>query len=61
VRQFPLGVTLVEHAEWAAAQGRRQEATDLAAEAAEIFRRLDATPWPARAVAVSEEPTRVSA
>ncbi|MDP9286129.1 MAG: tetratricopeptide repeat protein, partial [Actinomycetota bacterium] len=42
---FWLGVTLVEHGEWLAAQGRTDEVEPLLAEAREIFEQLKATPW----------------
>jgi tetratricopeptide (TPR) repeat protein len=40
-----LGETLVDHAEWLAAEGRAAEAEPLLAEAEEVFERLRATPW----------------
>jgi class 3 adenylate cyclase/tetratricopeptide (TPR) repeat protein len=42
---FDLAVTLVEHAEWLIRQQQPDEAGPLLAEAAEIFDRLEATPW----------------
>ena len=42
------GVTLLEHAEWFAGRARPEEAERLAAEAAAIFRQLEAKPWLAR-------------
>ena len=42
---FWLGVALVEHAEWLAAEGRAAQAEPLFAEAREIFERLEARPW----------------
>jgi tetratricopeptide (TPR) repeat protein len=42
---FWLGVTLVEHAEWLAGQGRSDEVEPLLTETREIFERLKATPW----------------
>jgi tetratricopeptide (TPR) repeat protein len=45
---FWLGVTLLEHAEWLAAQDRRDEAAPLLEEAAAIFERLGARPWSER-------------
>jgi class 3 adenylate cyclase/tetratricopeptide (TPR) repeat protein len=42
---FSMAVTLVEHAEWLAEQGRSDEAGPLLAEAHEIFERLKAKPW----------------
>jgi len=45
---YALGATLGEHAEWLVQEGRLDEAAPLAAEAGEIFTRLEATPWLAR-------------
>jgi tetratricopeptide (TPR) repeat protein len=45
---FWLGVTLLEHGEWLLAQGRRNDAEPLLAEASEIFQGLEARPWIAR-------------
>ena len=42
---FWLAVTLLEHAEWLAAQGRTSDAAPLLIEAREIFERLQARPW----------------
>jgi class 3 adenylate cyclase/tetratricopeptide (TPR) repeat protein len=42
---FWLAVTLLEHGELLAEQGRRGDAEPLLAEAREIFGRLEATPW----------------
>ena len=42
---FYLAVTQLEHAEWLAGQGRRDETEPLLAEAREIFERLEAKPW----------------
>jgi len=42
---FERGVALVEHGEWLCAVGRRDEAEPLLAEAAEIFKGLQARPW----------------
>jgi hypothetical protein len=42
---FGLGVTLLEHGEWMAGQGRVDEALPLLAEARDIFERLEASPW----------------
>jgi class 3 adenylate cyclase/tetratricopeptide (TPR) repeat protein len=58
---FFVAATELEHAEWLAGQGRREEAEPLLAEAREIFERLAATPWiercerlaPARAESVN--------
>ena len=40
-----LAVTLLEHGEWLAAQGRAAEAAPLLTEAGAIFDRLGARPW----------------
>jgi predicted ATPase/class 3 adenylate cyclase len=53
---FHLAVVELEHAEWLADHGRAAEAEPLLAEAREIFGRLEATPWLARADVVA--PTR---
>jgi tetratricopeptide (TPR) repeat protein len=45
--------TLLEHAEWAAAQGRRDQAAELAARSAGMFENLDATPFVERARAAA--------
>ena len=50
-----LAFTLLEHAEWLADQRRPDEAGPLAAEAREIFERLEATPWVERAGRVGAE------
>jgi predicted ATPase/class 3 adenylate cyclase len=42
---FCLAVTLLEHGEWLAGQGRTGEAEPLLGEAREIFERLKASPW----------------
>jgi tetratricopeptide (TPR) repeat protein len=42
---FWLAVTLLEHAEWLASEGRIDEVVPLAAEADTIFEHLAATPW----------------
>jgi hypothetical protein len=42
---FWLGVTLLEHGEWLASQGRADQAGPLLDEAREIFERLEARPW----------------
>jgi tetratricopeptide (TPR) repeat protein len=58
---FYLAVTLLEQGEWLAAQGRRDEAEPLLAEAREIFERLAAKPWLNRLLAVqSGAPTIIS-
>lgn len=46
---FYLATTQLEYAEWAAAQGRADDAAQLVAEAREIFDRLGAAPWLERA------------
>ena len=46
---FHLAVTLLEQAEWLAAEGREDEASAPVAEARETFERLGATPWLERA------------
>jgi len=56
---FWLAVTLLEHGEWLAGQGRREEADPFLDEAAEVFGRLQAGPWLDRAGAL--EPDRVAA
>ena len=50
---FYLGVAELEHAEWLASQGHRDEAEPLLAEAREIFERLEAKPWLERLAAVA--------
>jgi ATP/maltotriose-dependent transcriptional regulator MalT len=42
---FWLALAQLEHAEWLADQGRVGDAEPLAAEACELFERLEATPW----------------
>jgi tetratricopeptide (TPR) repeat protein len=42
---FWLAVAQLEHGEWLAGQGRRDEAEPLLAEARETFERLEAAPW----------------
>ena len=42
---FDYAVVLLEHAEWLASEGRVEEAGSLAAEAREIFERLQAAPY----------------
>jgi tetratricopeptide (TPR) repeat protein len=49
---FRLGVVLIEHAEWLAAEGRADEAEPLLDEAREIFEHLGAAPWLERVAAV---------
>ena len=59
---FYLAVTLLEQGEWLVAQGRRDEAEPLLAEAREIFERLDAKPWLDRLEVVpAGTPTEISA
>jgi hypothetical protein len=40
-----LAVTLLEHGEWLAGQGRSEDAASLLTEARVIFERLAARPW----------------
>ena len=56
---FYLGVAELEHAEWLASQGRRDEAEPLLGEAREIFDRLEAKPWLERVAAAAAEEVRV--
>jgi predicted ATPase/DNA-binding SARP family transcriptional activator len=44
-RPFDVAVALLEHGEWLAGQGRRNDAEPLLDEAQEIFERLRAAPW----------------
>jgi class 3 adenylate cyclase/tetratricopeptide (TPR) repeat protein len=53
---FLLAVTLTEHAEWLAAEGRAGEAGPKLAEARETFVRLETTPWLDRVEAVAARP-----
>jgi predicted ATPase/DNA-binding SARP family transcriptional activator len=46
---FYLAVTLLEHGEWLAGEGRREDAEPLLVEACETFQRLKARPWVDRA------------
>jgi ATP/maltotriose-dependent transcriptional regulator MalT len=55
---FWLAVTLLEHAEWLAVQGRAAEAESHLDEAREIFERLEAAPWLERVTAAAAEPKR---
>jgi hypothetical protein len=48
-QRFWLAVTLLEHGDWLASQGRGEEAERLLAEAREIFENLEAAPWLERA------------
>jgi predicted ATPase len=52
---FWLAVTQLEHGEWLAGQGRRDEAEPLLAEARETFERLEAAPWLERAALLGVE------
>jgi hypothetical protein len=49
---FWLAVSLLEHAEWLASRSRADDAEPLSREAREIFGRLRAEPWIARADAL---------
>ena len=55
---FWLGVILLEHAEWLAAQGRPDEATRLLEETAAIFERLGARPWTERVARLAGRPAQ---
>ncbi len=55
---FWLAVTLLEHGELLVERGRAGDAEPLLAEAREIFERLEATPWLARAGARAEAEVR---
>jgi hypothetical protein len=50
---FCLAVTLLEHGEWLAGQGRHGASELLLNEAGTVFRRLRATPWLERVARVS--------
>ena len=50
---FYLACALLEHSEWLVANGRVDDAATLFTEAREIFERLEATPWVARADAIA--------
>jgi hypothetical protein len=54
---FWVAVTLLEHGEWLASQGRGEQAVPLVREAREVFETLGAAPWLERAdhIAVSVE------
>jgi tetratricopeptide (TPR) repeat protein len=52
---FWLAVTQLEHSEWLAGQGRRDESEPLLAEARETFERLEAAPWLERATQLGVE------
>ena len=58
---FWLAVTLLEHGELLARQGRAGDAEPLLAEAREIFERLEARPWLERLDAVAASSARVTA
>ena len=58
---FHLAVVQLEHAEWLAQQGQRDEAEPLLAEARETFERLEATPWLERADAARPALARIGA
>ena len=53
---FWLAVTLLEHAEWLAAEGRAEEAESHLGEARDILERLEAAPWLERVAAAAAEP-----
>jgi hypothetical protein len=55
---FWLGVVLVEHGEWLAAQGRPADAAPLLEEAGTVFERLGARPWSERAAQVAGRPAQ---
>ncbi len=54
-----LAITLLEHGESLAEQGRGAEAGPLVAEAREIFERLEAVPWIERAMAAAPDQAQV--
>jgi len=58
---FYLAVTLLEQAEWLAAQERADDAEPLLTEAREIFERLEARPWLERAAALADSERRAEA
>jgi hypothetical protein len=53
---FWLAMTLLEHAEWLAREGRTDDASPVLAEAREIFERLGARPWLERADRLAAAP-----
>jgi tetratricopeptide (TPR) repeat protein len=55
---FWLGVTLLEHAEWLAAQDRPGDADPLREEAGAIFERLGARPWSERVARLAGRPAQ---
>ena len=57
---FDLGQSLIEHAEWLSEQGRIEEASSAAGEAAELFGQLRAAPWIERASRLSREPAAMA-
>jgi predicted ATPase/class 3 adenylate cyclase len=59
--QFWLAMTLLEHAEWLAREGRTDDATPILAEAREIFERLGARPWLERADRLAAAPEYAAA
>jgi class 3 adenylate cyclase/predicted ATPase len=58
---FYLALTLLEHGEFLAREGRDADAAPLFAEAREIFERLEATPWLERVARVSGASAEVGA
>jgi predicted ATPase/DNA-binding SARP family transcriptional activator len=54
-RPFYVAVALLEHGEWLAGQGRRDDAEPLLAEAGKILQRLEARPWFERAARSREQ------
>jgi predicted ATPase len=59
--QFWLAMTLLEHAEWLAREGRTDDAAPVLAEAREIFERLGARPWLERADRLAAAPEYAAA
>ena len=55
---FWLGVVLLEHAEWLAAQDRPGDADPLLEEAGAIFARLGARPWSERVARLAGRPAQ---
>ena len=55
---FWLGVVLLEHTEWLAAQDRPGDAAPLLEEATAIFERLGARPWSERAARLAGRPAQ---
>jgi tetratricopeptide (TPR) repeat protein len=58
---FWLAMTLLEHAEWLAREGRTDDAAPVLAEAREIFERLGARPWLERADRLAAAPEYAAA